>query len=99
MSERTLHLFDRELKAQSCISSWKLNTKNPDLLAGAWSTLSDRTWHYYFKFDLGYLCCSAVHKLWLTLAHHKKELAFASQFQERGIDEWQKVLWSNEAIF
>lgn len=38
-------------------------------------------------------------KPWVARAHHVKRLAFATQYKDWGLDEWRKVLWSDEASF
>ena len=94
-TQRTLNVIRRQVEAQPGIKSQEIKQKNPCLLA----RVAEQTVREYLKRDLDYRSCRLVPKPWVTCTHFVKRLAFDTQYKDWGLDEWSKVLWSDEPSF
>ena len=82
-------------------------TENPRLSATALKTqfaeelqgVAIRTIQYRLKVDLGFDSRHAAQKPLLTAAMKKKRMAFAKKHQSWSVEDWKKVMFSDESTF
>ena len=92
---RTDKILVREVKQDPSITAAELKHKHPDLL----KDVSVRTIQHRLQRDLGLPCRRAAKKPLLTERMRQKRLAFAKKYQNWTVEQWKRVMWSDESTF
>ncbi|XP_068235511.1 uncharacterized protein [Palaemon carinicauda] len=94
-SPRTLKVILRQLKADPSLSVPEIKARNPRLLGH----VSLRTVQQRIQNDLLLRSYKARKKPLLTDCHKSRRLQFAKKFIVWDIEEWKKVVWTDEPRF
>ena len=95
VSQHTLRVLRRQLVSQPSITARELKERNPRLLAG----VSLRTVQERIHEDLHFKSFRARRKPHLTPSQIKKRISFCKKYLEWDLNDWKKVLWTDEATF
>lgn len=83
------------MDSKPCITAPELKEKNPVLLGH----VSVRTVPRCLHDDLKFSHHTARKKPIVTLKHRKNRVAFCKKYLQWDEEKWQRVLWSDEAVF
>lgn len=95
VSNRTLNVIKRQVESNPTLTAKELKQKNPKILG----CVAIRTLQDYLHKVLKYCRCRAVPKPWVTKNHRQARVNFARQYRHWTLEEWRKVLWSDESTF
>ena len=95
VSKKTLRVIKRQLVSQPSLTAKEIKEKNPRLLAD----VSLRTVQERIHDDLEFKSFRARKKPLLTPTQIKKRRKFCKKYLNWGLDDWKKVLWTDEATF
>ena len=94
-SERTCKVISRQVNANPTLTARKIKETNPGLLG----KVSLRSVQQLLHDKLDYRSFQPRRKPLLTVAQKKKRISFAKKYSVWTLEEWRKVLWSDEATF
>ncbi len=95
ISGRTLAHIKRQLDQNPHLTARQLKEQNPMLL----QDVSVRTIQKNIQTKLNYRKMRARNKPFVSEVHRKKRLAFVQKYSSWTLDEWRRVLWTDEATF
>jgi transposase len=98
IDERTARKFVRDLKTKPELRRLPIARLNDELTKGIGLDISDKTLVRKFK-TLGITSHIARKKPFITESHRKKRLAWAKEYRKFTVEDWKKVLWTDEASF
>ncbi|XP_064082559.1 uncharacterized protein LOC135198676 isoform X3 [Macrobrachium nipponense] len=91
----TLKVLRKQVDADPCLRAPQLKEKNPVLLGN----VSVRTVQRRLSDNLKISRCFAGRKPMITLRQRANRVSFCHKYLQWDADKWQKVLWSDEAVF
>ena len=94
-SPRTLKVIHRQLKADPALTAREIKEKNTRLLG----SVSIRTIQQRIHDDLLLRSYKARKKPMLSQAQKKRRLVFAKKYAVWTLEDWKRVLWTDEATF
>jgi len=95
VSKRSLGVVRRQVEANPRLTARELKESNPNILGG----VSIRCVQKILHDDLGYRSCRPRRKPLVTAAQKHKRLQFCKKYGVWNEEDWEKVLWSDEAMF
>ena len=95
VSPRTLPVLKRQVECNPTLTARQIKEQNPILLGEA----SVRTVQRRLHDDLGFHKVVARKKPLVTERQKGNRVKFFNKYKDWGLDEWHKVLWTDEATF
>ena len=95
ITQRTTNTIRRQVEVKPRLSAKEIKENNPLLLADVSVRTVQRTLHDRLR----YRSCRPRRKPLLTSRQIKNRIAFCRKYSEWDVSKWQRVLWTDEAIF